>query len=140
MCSRSRALAKQVRRAPADDVLAVIEEGAKGVVEGELLGLAVVDRQEDHREALLHLSVLVQLVQHDLVLGATLQTDVNPHTVAVGLIAEFVTCNIGDHAFVDQLGDALHEFGLIDLVGDLFNNDRLTATGNLSRSLCASER
>ncbi len=51
--------------AAADDVLAVIEEGADGVVERELLGLAVVDGQEDHGEGLLHLGVLVELVEDD---------------------------------------------------------------------------
>ena len=77
-------LGEQEGGAAADDVLAVVEEGADGLVEGELLGLAVVDGQEDHREGLLHLGVLVELVEDDLVLGAALEADDDAHAVAVG--------------------------------------------------------
>ena len=40
---------------------------------GEVLRLAVVDGEEDHGEALLHLRVLVELVEDDLGLGAALE-------------------------------------------------------------------
>ena len=46
----------------------MIEEGADGVVEWELLGLIVVHGQEDHAEGFLHLGVLVELIEDDLVL------------------------------------------------------------------------
>ena len=49
---------------------AVIDEGVDGLVEGEFLGLAVVNGQENHREGLLHLGVFVELVEDDLVLGS----------------------------------------------------------------------
>ena len=74
--------------AAADDFDAVVDEGADGCVEREFLGLAVVDGQEDHREGLLHLGVLVELVEDDLVLGAALEPDDDAHAVAVGLVAE----------------------------------------------------
>jgi len=44
----------------------VIDECADCFVECELLGLAVEHSQKDHGEALLHLGVLVELVEHDL--------------------------------------------------------------------------
>ena len=44
-------LAEEEGGAAADDFDAVVEEGADGCVERELLGLAVVDGQEDHGEA-----------------------------------------------------------------------------------------
>ena len=87
------------------------------------MGLAVVHGQEDHRERLLHRRVLVELVEHDLMLRAALELDDDAHAVAVGLVA-----NIGDvvdDLFVDQLGDALDQVGLVYLVRDLGDDDGL---------------
>ena len=117
--------------AAADDVLTVVEEGADGLIERELLGLAVVDGQEDHGEGLLHLGVLVELVEDDLVLGPALEADDDAHAVAVGLVAELVAGDVGDDALVDELGDALNELGLVDLVGDLVDDDGLAAAGDV---------
>ena len=117
--------------AAANDLRAVIEEGADGVVEREFLGLAVVDGQEDHAEGFLHLGVLVELVEDDLVLGAALEADDDAHAVAVGLVAELVAGDVGDDAVVDQFGDALDELGLVDLVGDLGDDDGLAAAGDV---------
>ena len=117
--------------AAADHILAVVEEGAEGVVERELLGLAVVDGQEDHGEAFLHLGVLVELVEDDLGLGAALEADVDAHAVAVGFVAELVARDVGDDAFVDELGDALDEPGFVDLVGNLADDDGFAAAGDL---------
>ena len=124
-------LAEEEGGAAADDFDAVIEEGADGLVEREFLGLAVVDGQEDHGEGLLHLGVLVELVEDDLVLGAALEADDDAHAVAVGLVAELVAGDVGDDALVDELGDALDELGLVDLVGDLGDDDGLAAAGDV---------
>ena len=131
MCSRSRAFAEEEGGAAADDLGAVVEEGADGLVERELLGLVVVDRQEDHAEGFLHLGVLVELVEDDLVLGAALEADDDTHAVAVGLVAELVAGDVGDDAFVDELGDALDELGFVDLVGNLGDDDGLAAAGDV---------
>ncbi len=93
---------------------------------GELLGLTVVDGQEDHGEGLLHGGVLVELVEDDLVLGSTLEADDDAHAVAVGLVAELVASDVGDDALVDELGDALDEAGFVDLVRDLGDDDGFT--------------
>ncbi len=124
-------LAEEEGCAAADDFDAVVEEGADGCVEWEFLGLAVVDGQEDHGEGLLHLGVLVELIEDDLVLGAALEADVDAHAVAVGLVAEFVAGDVGDDAFVDEFGDALDELGLVDLIGDLGDDDGLAAAGDV---------
>ena len=50
----------------------------------EFARLAVEHGQEDHREAFLHLGVLVELVEHDLRLRAALELDDDAHAVAVG--------------------------------------------------------
>src|ERR1700744_6532074 len=106
---------------------AVIDEGAEGYVERKLQWPAVEHSQEDHREALLHLRVLVELVEDDLGLSAALELDHNAHAVAIALVAH--VANVVDDLLVDQLGDALDEFGLIDLVGNLGNDDRLAFFG-----------
>ena len=93
--------------AAADDVDAVVDEGVDGRGERELLGLIVVHGQEDHREALLHLGVLVELVEDDLMLRAALELDDDAHAVAVGLVAH--VGDVVDDLFVDELGDALDE-------------------------------
>ncbi len=122
-------LVEQEGGAAADDVDAVVDEGVDGLVERELLGLAVVDGQEDHGEALLHLGVLVELVEDDFVLGAALELDDDAHAVAVALVAD--VGDVVDDFFVDELGDALDEVGLVDLVGDLGDDDGLAAAGDV---------
>ena len=114
--------------ATADDLDAVIEEGVDGVVEGEFLRLAVVDGEEDHREGLLQLGMLEELIEDDLVLGAAFEFDDDAHAVAVGLIAD--VGDLVDDLVGDELGDALDEGGLVDLVGDLGDDDGLAATGD----------
>ena len=100
-------LVEQEGGAAADDVDAVIDEGVDGRGERELLGLIVVHGQEDHREALLHLGVLVELVEDDLMLCAALELDDDAHAVAVGLVAH--VGDVVDDLVVDELGDALDE-------------------------------
>src|ERR1700744_5140408 len=107
---------------------AVIDEGAEGYVERKLQWPAVEHSQEDHREALLHLRVLVELVEDDLGLSAALETDHDAHAVAVALVTEVVFRDVGDDFFVDQVGDALDQLGLVDLVRDLGDDDGLLAT------------
>ena len=85
--------------------------------------------QEDHAEGLLHAGVLVELVEDDFVLGAALELDDDAHAVAVGLVAD--VGDVVDDLFVDELGDALDEVGLVDLVGDLGDDDGLAAAGDL---------
>ena len=96
---------------------------------GSSLRLAVEHGQEDHGEAFLHLRVLVELVEHDLRLRAALELDDDAHAVAIALVAH--VADVVDDFFVDQLGDALDELGLVDLVGDLGDDDRLFFLGQI---------
>ena len=74
----------------------------------KFLRLVVDHRKEDHREALLHLRVLVELVEHDLRFCAALQLDDDAHAVAVALVAE--SSEMSSMIFVvHQVGDALDE-------------------------------
>ena len=110
-----------------DDIDAVIDEGADGLIEREFARLAVEHREEDHGEALLHRGVLVELVEDDLRLRAALEFDDDAHAVAVGFVAH--VADVVDDLVVDQLGDALDELGFVDLVGDLGDDDRLFFLG-----------
>jgi hypothetical protein len=107
----------------------VIDEAANGLIQTQLPRLAVDHREEDHREAFLHLRVLVELVQDDLRLRAALELDDDPHAVAVALVAH--VADVVDDLFVYQLRDALDQLGLVHLVGDLGDDDRLLFLGEL---------
>ena len=121
--------AQQVHGAALHDVDAVIDEGANGLLERKLLGLTVEHGQEDHGEALLHLRVLVELVEHDLRLRAALELDDDAHAVAIALVAN--VADFIDDFFGDKLGDALDELGLVDLVWDLGDDDRQFFLGDI---------
>ena len=99
------------------------------------LGLAVHDGQQDHGEALLHGGVLEELVEHDLRLGAALQLDHDAHAVAVALIAD--VRDVVDDLVVDQFGDALDQVGLVDLVRNFGDDDRLAIFVNVSMAALA---
>ena len=92
-------------------------------IEPQLIGLAVDHGQQDHAEALLHRGVLVELVEHDLGLGAALEFDDDAHAVAVALVAQ--VGDVVDDLVVDQIGDALDQLALVDLVGNLGDDDGL---------------
>ena len=96
-------------------------------MQGELTRLAIDHREKDHGKALLHLGVLVELIQDDLCFRTALEADDDAHTVTVTLIAEIVFGNIGDDFIVDQFGNALDQFGFVDLIGNLGDDDRLPA-------------
>ena len=76
-----------------------------------------MNRQHDEAVALLHLGELVELVEHDLRLGVALELDHDAHAVAIGLVAQIADAL--DALVVHQLGDALDDVLLDDLVGNL---------------------
>src|SRR5215212_566717 len=87
----------------------------------ERTGYAVHKRHQVHAEALLHLGVLVEVVQHDLGHRLALELDDDAHTVAVGLVSQ--VGDVGELAVLDQLGDLLQEVALVHLVRDLGDHD-----------------
>ncbi len=98
-------------------------------IEREFLRLTVQHGQEDHGEALLHLGVLVELVEHNLRLRAALEFDDDAHTVAITLVADIA--DVVDDFLVDEFRDALDELGLVDLVGDFGDDDRQLFLGQV---------
>ncbi len=122
-------LAQQERRAPTHHVQPMIDEVANRFMQRQLARLTIHDRQENHGEAFLHLRVLVQLVQHNLRLGASLQLDHDPHAIAIALVTHIR--NLVNDLFVHQLRDALDQRVLVDLVRNLGNDNCFASTRNL---------
>ena len=129
-------LGQQERRAPAHHVDAVFDEVANRLHQAHFFWLVIGDGQEDHAEALLHLRVLVELVEHDLRFGASLQFDDDAHTVAIGFIAN--VADVVDHFVVGEFGDALDHARLVHLVRNFGDHDGLASAADvLDRSLRA---
>ena len=128
-------LAQQVDGAALDDVDAVVDEDADSFGEAQLARLAVDHSQEDHGEAFLKLGVLVELVEDDLRLRAALEADDHSHAVAIAFVARpfGAGVDVGDDLVVDELRDALEERGLVDLIRQLGDDERLPVFGDVFR-------
>jgi hypothetical protein len=87
------------------------------------LGLAVDQRHHVDAERVLQLCLLVQVVQHDLGHFAALELDHQPHAGLVALVLD--VADAFDLLLVHQLGHALLQRLLVDLVGELVDDDRL---------------
>ena len=108
-------------RPPQDDLLAVGDEVLHDVEEAQRLRLLVDDGQHDDAEGDLELGVLVEVVEDDLRQLSPLDLDDDAHALAVGLVAD-----VGhplDPLVVDELGDRFEQARLVDLVGDLEDDD-----------------
>ena len=109
--------------AAGDDLAAVLEEAHQHLLEVEQARLAVDQRHHVHAEAVLQLGVLEQLVEHHLGHLAALELDDQAHAGFVGLVADLADAL--DLLLVDQLGHALLQGALVDLVGQLVDDDGL---------------
>ena len=107
---------------PPDHFAPELDEVLDDVEQREDLRPASDDREHDDPERRLQLRVLVQIVQHDVGHLAPAELDHDPHAVAVRLVPQ-----IGDaldHLLAHQLGDLLDQPRLVDLVGNLGDDDR----------------
>ena len=86
-------------RPPADHRLAVADELLQQFLERQHPRLAVDQRQEDQREAVLKRRELVELVEHDVGIGVALQVaDQANRLFQVAFVAD--AGNAGDFAFI----------------------------------------
>ena len=115
-------LAQVVLGAPADDLAAMLDVVGDDRLEGQGLGLAVHQGQHVEVERQLHRGVLEQVVQHRVRVGVVLDLDVDPHPVAVGLVAK--VGDAVDPLVLHQVGDLLQQGRLVHLVGQLGDDDR----------------
>src|SRR5579864_1645391 len=122
-------LGEKVGGAAADDFDAVVDEVLDGLHQAHLARLSVSNGQQDHAEALLHLCVLEELVQDDLGFGAAFEFNHDAHAFAIAFVQ-----NVGDvidHLVVDELGNARHQAGFVDLERNLSDDDGLFFFGEV---------
>ena len=126
--------AQQVDGAAGNDFLAVLYKGFEHLLEVEHPRLTIDQRHAVDAKNGLQLSLRVQIIEHDLAGFAAPQLDNDTHTVFVGFIPQLGDAL--DLLFLDQLGNAFDQPGLIQLIRQLRNDDgvlvRLVITDNLS--------
>src|ERR1019366_2062531 len=112
--------------APDHDLASEVDEGLEDRLEPQDLRPAVNQRQHQGTEGVLELGVFEQVVEHGVRTRARLQLDDDPGALgAPRLIAQ-----VGDPLdllLVDQLCDAREQARLVDLVGELADDDLLAA-------------
>ena len=116
-------LAQLVHGAPRHNFAAVIEEDLDQRLQVAQLGLAVDQRHHVDAEAVLKLSLLVQIVQHHLGYFAALELDHYAHAGLVALVLD--VADAVELLLLHQLGNAFEQRFLVDLIRDLVNDDRL---------------
>ena len=110
-------LREQELRAPRDDFLAEVEEGAQHVGERQHLRPAAVQRDHVGAEARLQRGEAPELVEHHVGDRVALDLDDDAHAVAVGFVAQ--VGNALDALLAHELGDLLDQRRLVDLIGNL---------------------
>ena len=114
---------QQVQGAPGDHLLAVLQEGFQHLLEVEHPRLAIDQGDAVDAEDGLQLGLRVEVVQHHVPGLAPAQFDDDAQAVLVGLVAQFGDAL--DALLLDQLGDLLDQPGLVELVGNLGDDDGL---------------
>src|SRR5690625_980963 len=107
--------------ASGDHIAAVFEVQAQYLAQRQQTRAAVDDADVVDREARLQLGVLVQLVEHQLRMGTTLQFEHDAHALAVGLVAQ--RTDVLDLLVAHQAGGRLDQRRLVHLVRDLADDD-----------------
>ena len=113
-----------------DHLAAMLDKAVHHLAQGQHPGTVVDNGQHDDAEGGLQLGLLVELVEQHLGVLVPLDLDHDPHPVAVGFVADFG--DPLDLLLLDQFGNLLDQAGLVDLVGELGDDDRL-AFGLLGR-------
>ena len=124
---------------PAHHLAAELDKGVDELDELQDFRPATDDRQHDDAEAGLELCVLVQVVEDDLSNLATLQVDDDAKPVAIRLVAD--VRDALDGFLAHELGNALDQPCLVDLIGNLVDDDRraIAFLGNLDLRLRAHD-
>jgi len=116
-------LLQEVARAPEDHFLSMPEVRDQDLLQREGARPAAVDGQHDDAEGVLQARVLVELIDDDVGVLAPFQVEDDPHPLLVTLVPD--VGDAGDPALLHLDGDLFEQGGLVDLVGDLGDDDRL---------------
>ena len=120
VCPRLGATQLELDAAP-DHFAAELDELLDDLQQRQDLRPATDDGQHDDAERRLQRRLLVEVVENDLRNLAAFELDDDPHPVAVGLVAKIG--NPLDGLLTRELGDLLDEPRLVDLIGDLGDDD-----------------
>ena len=115
--------------APCEHFGAEADEGLEQLLEAHQLRAAAVERQGVDAETRLQRREAVELVEHHVGHGVALQVDDQPHAIPVAFVADLGDAL--DLLVAHHLGDALVQPGLVLLVWNLGDDDRLAAAGFL---------
>ena len=108
-----------------DDLFLILEITLQHLHESQDLGLTVNEREHDHTEGVLHLSVLEKLIQNNIRVGVVAELYDYAHTFAVRLIAQIR--DTIDALCFDKLCDLLDERRLVYKIGQFRNDDTALA-------------
>ena len=114
-------LAQQIDGTPGDDFPPVTQERFQHFLQVEGARLTIDQRHDVDTEHALELRLRVEVVQHHLAGLATTQLDDHAQAVLVGFIAQLA--DAFDTLLLDQLRDLLDQARLVELVGNLRNDD-----------------
>ena len=112
---------QQEARAAENDLLAEPQEGPEYLLQTELFGAAVAQGERVDAEIRLQRGVAVELAQHDIVARVALEFDDDAHAVAVRLVAQ--GGDPLDALVAHRIGDLFDQPRLVDLIGDLDDDD-----------------
>ena len=114
-------LAQQINRAAGHNFASMADKRLNHLLQIEHFGLTVDQGHHVDAHDRLQLGLRVQVVEHHITHFSTAQLNHNAETVLVGFITQ-----LGDALellFFDQLGDALNQARLVQLVGNLVDDD-----------------
>ena len=121
-------LAELEYSAAGDHLATVRQEALQHLLQVQQLRLAVDQRDHVHAEGVLQLGLLVQIVEHDLGDFAALELEHHAHARFVGFVADIG--NTVELLVAHQFGDALEQRLLVDLVGQLIDDDGRAAVAD----------
>src|SRR6516165_7386969 len=122
-------LGEEVAGSPGYHLLTKSDKGGDDVAQGQQLWPTAIQRQHVDAEARLQRGVPVQLIEHDVRLGVTLQFDDDAHAFAIALVAQIRYAL--DQLLADRLRNPLNQPRLVDLIWDLGANDRFAILAHL---------
>ncbi len=122
-------LGEQKLGAPGDDLLSEFEEGPQHVHQRQHLRPTAVQRDHVRAEARLHRGEAPKLVENHVGDGVAPQLDDNAHAVAIELVAQ--VGDALDPLVAHQFGDLLDQRRLIDLIGDLADDQSFAILAQL---------